>query len=96
MKEINIDRKKMIVTKTNKRIYIQIIDETTNKTIVNANTLKMVNGKNKQAAEIIGKEIADKCLEKDIKYVRFDRNKRRYHGNIKSLADTARKNGLIF
>ena len=47
-------------------------------------------------AEIIGKNIAQRSIEKGIKEVAFDKGKYKYHGLIKILADSARTEGLIF
>ena len=50
----------------------------------------------KSLAEIIGKNIAKRSIEKGIKEVAFDKGKYKYHGLIKILADSARTEGLIF
>ena len=47
-------------------------------------------------AEIIGKNIAKRSIEKGVKEVAFDKGKYKYHGLIKILADSARTEGLIF
>jgi len=53
-------------------------------------------GANRKAAEIVGEALAKKALDMGIKCVCFDRNRYRYHGRVKSLADAARKAGLAF
>ena len=47
-------------------------------------------------AEVIGKNIAQRSIEKGVKEVAFDKGKYKYHGLIKILADSARTQGLIF
>ena len=59
-------------------------------------SIKDKNLKNKELAELIGKDIAKKIISKGVKDVAFDRGKYRYHGLIKILADAARTEGLNF
>ena len=59
-----------------------------------AGGIKSTSGK--QAAQVIGKAIAGKCLERGISQVVFDRSGFLYHGRIKALADAAREAGLKF
>jgi len=87
------------VFKSNRFLYIQIIDDSKGCTLVSASNrdlVKKVNNNNIQTAFDIGKIIAKKALEKKIKQVVFDRNGYKYHGKIKSLADGARDGGLNF
>jgi large subunit ribosomal protein L18 len=97
------ERPRLTVFKSDKHIYVQIIDDTSAKTLVNASSLgKQVKtefsnkGRNKEGASILGKIIARKALEKGIKRVVFDRNGFLYHGRVKALAEAARENGLEF
>ncbi len=57
---------------------------------------QLENTATKEAAFIIGNELAKRALEKDIKLIVFDRGNRPYHGRIKSVAEGARKAGLVF
>ena len=90
---------RLAVCKTNKNIIAQIIDDTKGETLVYVSTLdsniktKKVNIK---AAEEVGKAIASKALEKNIKDVVFDRGGFIYHGVVKALAEAARETGLNF
>jgi large subunit ribosomal protein L18 len=90
------------VCRSNRHIYAQIIDDTAGVTLVAASTqLKDVREVvtktgNKKAAEAVGDALAKKALDVGIKCVCFDRNRFRYHGRVKSLADAARKAGLAF
>ena len=49
-----------------------------------------------QKAKIVGKVIAERAIEKNVKKVAFDRSGFNYHGRVKALADSARENGLDF
>ena len=96
------DCPRLAVFRSNKQVYVQIIDDSTGKTMVSAsskeksvaekdNKLKKVD----QAA-LVGKLIAEKCKECGISQVVFDRGGYKYHGRVKSLADAAREGGLKF
>ena len=96
------DRPRLSVFRSNRHIYAQIIDDTAGATLVSAGTrAKAMKGQleksgNKKAAEVIGEEVAKQALSVGIKCVCFDRNRYRYHGRVKSLAEAARKAGLVF
>ncbi|WMY96127.1 MAG: 50S ribosomal protein L18 [Arsenophonus sp.] len=93
---------RLIVHRTSRHIYAQIIEPKNNDTLVTASTTeKNINKQvkytgNKEAATIVGKYIAERALKKGIKKVSFDRSGFQYHGRIKELADAARKTGLHF
>ncbi len=96
------DRPRLVVKRSNRHIYAQIIDDAAGLTLVSASTMsKMLRGQlqktgNKKAAEIIGEAVAKQALGVGIKCVCFDRNRYKYHGRVKALADGARKAGLVF
>ena len=93
------ERPRLCVYRSNKNIYVQIIDDVAGKTLVSASTLdKEVKTKyaNKEAAKEVGSLIAKRALEKNIKSVVFDRGGYIYHGVVKELADAAREGGLNF
>jgi len=93
------ERPRMTVTKSNRRLSVQIIDDNRGQTLASASTLEKdlrnikatVEGAGK-LGEIIGKRL----LEKNIKSVVFDRNGYLYHGIVKALADASRKAGIEF
>lgn len=92
-------RPRLCVFRSSKNMYAQIIDDVSGVTLVSASTLdKDFNGvgSNKEAAKEIGKLIAKKAKEKDIKEVVFDRNGYVYHGRVSELAEGAREEGLKF
>lgn len=97
------NRPRLSVSRTNKHIYAQIIDDVAGKTIVSASDAdKEIKGSigsdmNKVAvATAVGKALADRAAKANIDKVVFDRNGLLYHGRIKSLADAAREAGLKF
>lgn len=92
------ERPRMTVFRSNKQIYVQLIDDNTGSTIVAASSLE--TGAEKVAkieqAKLVGTAIASKAKEAGIETVVFDRNGYLYHGRIKSLAEAAREGGLKF
>ena len=96
------DRPRFSVFRSNRHIYAQIIDDIAGVTLVSANTRakglrdKLPKGNNSKTAEVVGQAIAKQALQVGIKCVRFDRNRYKYHGKVKALADSARKGGLVF
>jgi large subunit ribosomal protein L18 len=93
---------RLTVFRSAKHIYAQIIDDTCGKTLVTATTLEKEvrehpKFENKVAqSEFIGKLIAERAINKDIKTVVFDRNGFLYHGRVKAVSDGARNVGLDF
>src|SRR5699024_2243783 len=94
------ERPRLNVFRSNKNIYAQLIDDTKGITIVSANTnekdLDLASSSNTEAAEQIGKLIAERAIDKGYKAVVFDRGGYLYHGRVKALADAAREAGLEF
>lgn len=90
-------RPRMSVFRSNKQIYVQIIDDLSGKTLVSASSLKLENaGTKKEQAAMVGEQVAKKAQEAGITSVVFDRNGYLYHGRIKEVAEAARNNGLKF
>ena len=96
------ERPRLAVFRTDKHIYAQIIDDVAGRTLVSASTLdKQIRdsvgfGGNKQAAEAIGRAVAERAQAAGLKKVCFDRGEFRYHGRVAALADAARAAGLEF
>jgi|TARA_B100001750_G_scaffold110967_1_gene87654 large subunit ribosomal protein L18 len=94
---------RLSVHRTPKHMYAQIISPE-NDTVVSASTLQadikksLKNGKtgNIEAAEMVGKVIAQKAKKAKIEVVAFDRSGFMFHGRVKALAEAARDNGLKF
>ena len=90
---------RLAVSKSNKNIIAQIIDDVNGTTLVYVSTLdKEIKTKkaNKEAAKEVGTLVAKKALDKKIKAVVFDRGGFIYHGVVKELAEAAREAGLEF
>jgi len=90
------------VFRSNRHIYAQVIDDTVGATLVSASTRakslrdQLPNSGDKSAAQIVGEAVAKQALGVGIKCVCFDRNRYKFHGRVKALAEAARKTGLVF
>lgn len=93
-------RPRLSVFRSEKHTYVQVIDDTTGRTLVSASSLdkdlKLEKGSTIEAASKIGEAVAKKALAAGIKEVVFDRGGYVYHGRVKSLAEAARNAGLKF
>jgi large subunit ribosomal protein L18 len=96
------DRPRLSVFRSEQHIYAQIIDDAHSQTLAAASSLEktmrstLKTGANKDAAAAVGKLLAERALQKNIKDVQFDRGGNQYHGRIAALADAARAAGLSF
>jgi len=96
------ERPRLCVYRSLKHIYVQVISDQSGRTLVAASTLskglrdKLQKTKGVGAAREVGRLIAEKCKEKAISQVIFDRNGFLYHGRVKALAEGARERGLVF
>lgn len=90
------ERPRMSVFRSNKQIYVQIIDDIASKTLVSASSLGLEKMPKCEQAAKVGALIAEKALKAGITTVVFDRNGYLYHGRIKEVADGARNGGLKF
>jgi len=93
-----INRPRLCVSKSNKHIFLQVIDDVKNATLVSLSD-KEVKAKDKARMDVaheMGKKIAEKAIAAKIKKVVFDRGKYTYHGIIKAVAEGAREGGLEF
>ena len=92
-------RPRMSVFRSNKEIYVQLIDDINGNTLVSASS-RSIEGAGSVAkieqAKMVGKKVAEKAIAAGITSVVFDRNGYLYHGRVKSLADAAREGGLKF
>ena len=95
------EKPRLAVFRSNKQIYVQLIDD------LNGVTMLAVSSREKEIAantgikkteqaKLVGKSLAQKCKEKGIENVIFDRSGYKYHGRVKSLAEAAREGGLKF
>jgi large subunit ribosomal protein L18 len=92
-----LQRPRLNVFRSNKFLYVQIIDDIQQITLCSANSKETnILGSNIKAAEALGALIAKKALAQGIQNIVFDRSGYLYHGKIKVLADSCRKSGLQF
>ena len=100
LKEVNVSRYRISVTKSLNNLSAQIIDDKKNKTLVSASSiekdLKSKKIKKMEKSSLIGEILAKRAKEKNINEVYFDRGANKYHGRVKTFAETLRKNGLKF
>ena len=97
------ERPRLVVYKSLKHIYAQLVDDANQKTITGVSSLskdlheKITKAKNRvEVAEIVGNGIAKKALDLKFEKVVFDRNGYIYHGRVKAVAESARKSGIKF
>lgn len=87
---------RLSVYRSNMYIYVQLIDDMSQKTIAQASDMLEKKGTKMERAALVGKRIAEVALKESITTVVFDRNGFKYSGRIKTLADSARSAGLQF
>lgn len=93
----NTERMRMVVSRSNTNIYVQIIDDDKQITLLGLSSISLKKGRaTVEVAKFLGQELAKKALDKGIKKVVFDRSDKKYHGRIKAVADGAREQGLDF
>ena len=90
------ERPRMSVFRSNKQIYVQIINDVTGQTLASASSLGLEALPKIEQAEKVGALLAEKAKAAGITAVVFDRNGYLYHGRVKALADGARNAGLNF
>ena len=101
LKSVNNNRYRVSVSKSLNNLSAQIIDDKKNETLVSASSfekeMKKINKVNKKELSVlIAERLAKKAQEKKISKVFFDRGNYKYHGRIKTFAETLRKNGMEF
>ncbi|KKQ71947.1 MAG: 50S ribosomal protein L18, large subunit ribosomal protein L18 [Candidatus Peregrinibacteria bacterium GW2011_GWC2_39_14] len=87
---------RLVIFRSNKYTYAQLVDDESKKTIVNAGNMKEKSAKKADGAKKVGMELAKKAIEKGITECVFDRAGYKYHGRVKSMAEGAREGGLKF
>lgn len=88
---------RLSVFRSNRGMFLQLIDDEAGKTLASASTKELKNAGNKtEASNAVGKLIAEKGKALNIVAVVFDRGSYRYHGRVKAAADGAREGGLNF
>jgi large subunit ribosomal protein L18 len=98
----SLERPRMILVRSNKYLYTQVIDDGSHQVLLTASTLekdlkaKLKSAKNKDAAKLLGETIAERLKEKKIEAVVFDRNVYAFTGRVKIFTDAAREKGIRF
>jgi large subunit ribosomal protein L18 len=96
------ERPRLIMVRSNKYLYTQVIDDASHQVLLSASTLekelkaKLKSAKDKAAAKLLGETIAKRLKEKKIDAVVFDRNVYAYAGRVKVFSDAAREKGIRF
>jgi large subunit ribosomal protein L18 len=94
------ERPRLVVTRSARHIYAQVVDDTKGHTVASASTLdaslRSADGDKSKAASAVGALIAERARAAGVEAVVFDRGGRKYHGRIAALADGAREAGLRF
>lgn len=97
------ERPRLVVFRSSKHIYAQLVDDVNNVTLVSSSTLKKslrekIDNNNPpiEKSKMVGQDIADGAKSKNIRKVVFDRNGYLYHGRVQAVADGARAGGLDF
>jgi large subunit ribosomal protein L18 len=100
LKTVSSNRYRVCVSKSLNNLSAQIIDDKQKKTLVSASStekeLKAKKVKKMEKSHLIGETLAKRAKEKNIIEVYFDRGGYKYHGRVKTFAETLRKNGLKF
>lgn len=96
------DRPRVYIHRSLKNIYVQLIDDTTQKVLMGMSTLngevktKVKSGGNVDGAKALGAAFAQEAMKKGFKKVCFDRGGYKYHGRVKAFAEAAREKGMEF
>ena len=91
------DRPRMIVTRSLSNLYVQLIDDIKQDTLLGVSSQVLKKGRaNCDVAEKLGELVADKAKKMNIKKVIFDRGSHVYNGRIKKVAEKKKKKGLEF
>lgn len=93
-------RPRLVVTRSNSNVFVQIVDDTVGHTLVSASTLDGTirggEGNKTDKARKVGELIAARAKDAGLEAVVFDRAGFQYHGRVAALADAAREGGLQF
>ena len=91
-------RPRLVVNRSAKHIFVQVVDDTVGRTLAAASTLdesvKSADGDKSAKAKLVGALIAERARDAGISAVVFDRGGYQYHGRVAALADGARESGL--
>jgi large subunit ribosomal protein L18 len=90
----------MVVTRSNRHLFVQVVDDLAGKTLASASTMetdvRALDGDKSAKAKKVGELIAERAKSAGVDTVVFDRSGNKYHGRVAALADGAREGGLAF
>jgi len=92
--EGTLHRPRLAVYRSNRHIYVQLVDDQAAKTLAAASDLGIAEGDKEDRAKKVGQAIAQRAKAIGVERVVFDRGGRLYHGRVKALAEGAREGGL--
>ena len=94
------ERPRLVVTRSSRHIFVQVVDDLVGKTLASASTmetdLRGLEGDKSAKATRVGELVAERAKAQGVESVVFDRAGNKYHGRIAALADGARSGGLVF
>tara|TARA_B100000676_G_C17989501_1_gene793982 strand:+ start:292 stop:645 length:354 start_codon:yes stop_codon:yes gene_type:complete len=94
------DRLRLSIYRSSRNISAQIIDDLSQKTLLSASSeekeIKSIKKNKTEISIMVAEKLAKKALEKKITNIYFDRGIYKYHGRVKTFAETLRKNGMKF
>lgn len=93
------EKPRISVYRSNTSMYVQAIDDLSQRSLLYVSSRTIFKDKrnmNIESAKQLGKIVAERAAEKNIKSVVFDRNGFAYHGQIKAMAESMRAHGLQF
>jgi large subunit ribosomal protein L18 len=100
LKNVSVNKLRISVSKSLNNLSAQIIDDSQKKTLVSVSStekeIKAKKVKKMEKSSLVGEILAKRAKEKNISEVYFDRGENKYHGRVKTFAETLRKNGLKF
>jgi large subunit ribosomal protein L18 len=90
------ERPRLIVTRSSRHLYAQVVDDSKGVTLASASTYKLTDGDKTQRAKQIGAQLAEAAMSAGVSKVVFDRSGNTYTGRVAAFADAAREAGLEF
>ena len=92
------ERPRMVISRSSRHVFVQVVDDTVGKTLVSASTmeadLRAHDGDKTAKCKKVGELVAERAKAAGIDSVVFDRGGNRYHGRVAAIADGAREGGL--
>ncbi|HET7280664.1 MAG TPA: 50S ribosomal protein L18 [Dermatophilaceae bacterium] len=91
-------RPRLVVSRSSRHVFVQIVDDTVGKTLVSASTmeadLRSFEGDKTAKAKRVGELLAERAKSAGVEAVVFDRGGNKYHGRVAAIAEGAREGGL--